>query len=91
MNYKSMLDANIHHFEQVNTHELKQGDIIRHCGMIIKVGEKKVSNVFDDKGYGVTEFHMSEILFSRPDMPQPGTRQWNVQGNRLAKWSKWIG
>lgn len=93
MNYKSILEANWHHFEEVNTHELKEGDIIRHHGMVIQIGEKKLSDKGShaDNGYGCAHYHVSEILCARPDMPQPGTRKWNVQGNRLAKWSKWIG
>lgn len=90
---QSILDANHHHFEIVNTHELNEGDIIRHHGMVVKIGQKCISDKgpHADNGYGVCHYHNSEILAARADMPQPGTRLWNVQGNRLARWSRWIG
>lgn len=91
--YAAILDANIHHFEIVNTHELNEGDIIRCHGMVVRIGQKQISDkgAHADNGHGVCHYHNSEILAARADMPQPGSRLWNVQGNRLARWSRWIG
>lgn len=85
-----LLDAPHTKFQLTNTHELQKGDIVRHHGMILRVGEKQISDqgAHADNGYGCAHYHLSEILAARWDMPQPGTRLWNIQGNRLARWEK---
>lgn len=87
---QNILNAKYDQFETANTHELKQGDIIRHYGMVIVVGEKKISDKGShaDNGYGCAHYHISEIVASAPGAP---TGTWNVQGNRLAKWERFIG
>lgn len=93
MNAQAILNAKHNQFKSVNTHELKQGDILRYHGMVLRVGEKQISDEGShaDNGYGCAHYHISEILAARSDMPQPGTRSWNVQGNKLAEWSKYVG
>ena len=92
INANSILSAHYDQFALVNTHELKEGDIIRsHC-MVIRVGEKQISDkgCHADNGYGCAHYHISEVLAADEGMPQAGS-SWNVQGNRLAKWAKYIG
>jgi len=89
----ALLDAHIDQFTLVNTHDLREGDIIRAHGMVLRIGAKQISDkgAHADNGYGCAHYHLSEILAAVEGMPQPGTRLWNVQGNRLAKWSKFNG
>lgn len=89
----AVLDAHFSAFESVNTHELRQGDIVRCNNMVVRVGLKQISDsgCHADTGYGVAHYHLSDILESDDGMPAPGSRQWNVQGNRLATWSRYVG
>lgn len=93
MNAQSILNAHHSMFESVNTHELREGDIVRTHGMVVRIGEKQISDKGShaDNGYGCAHYHLSEILASYQGMPQPGTRLWNVQGNRLAMWERYKG
>lgn len=90
---RAMLDAHIDQFTLTNTHDLREGDIIRAHGMVLRIGAKQISDqgAHADNGHGCAHYHLSEILAAVEGMPQPGTRLWNVQGNRLAKWSKFNG
>lgn len=87
---QSLLNARNDQFTIVNTHELKEGDIVRTHGMVVRIGEKQISDQGShaDNGYGCAHYHISEILVAEEHMPQPGNT-WNVQGNRLATWMKW--
>lgn len=88
---KAILEAHSNLFTPTNTHDLREGDIIRSHGMVLRIGAKQISDqgCHADNGYGCAHYHLSEILAAQEDMPQPGTRLWNVQGNRLAVWSKY--
>lgn len=90
---KAILEAKADQFTPTNTHDLREGDIIRAHGMVLRIGAKQISDqgCHADNGYGCAHYHLSEILAAQEDMPQPGTRLWNVQGNRLAIWSKFNG
>lgn len=90
---EALLGAHASQFSLTDTHALQKGDIVRTHGMIVRIGAKRISDqgAHADNGYGCAHYHLSEILAARPDMPQPGTRLWNVQGNRLAKWEKFNG
>jgi len=87
MNANEILTAPHYAFEMVNTHELKQGDIIRLYGMVVKVGKKEV--------IGNTHYHISEVLAIAQNSPAIGLsedgKSWNVQGNKLAMWAKYKG
>lgn len=89
MNAKTILGLPLSSFVLVNTHDLKEGDIVRSQGMVLEIGAKQISDqgAHADNGHGCAHYHLSKILASVPGMPQPGSRLWNVQGNRLAKWS----
>lgn len=89
MNYQAILNAKASQFELVNTHELKEGDIILHMGMVIVVGEKQISTSHKDQGYGECQYHKSRVVATAPSVGD--MTSWNVQGNKLAMWSKWIG
>lgn len=88
-----LLTAPRDQFTATNTHDLKEGDIVVTHGMVVRIGKKNISDkgAHADNGYGCAHWHESEILAATPDMPQPGTRLWNVQGNRLATWLKFTG
>ena len=89
---ETILNAHIDQFCTVNTHDLREGDIIRTHGMVVRIGAKQISDQgpHADNGYGCAHYHLSEILAATEGMPQPGSRLWNVQGNRLATWAKYI-
>lgn len=88
-----LLTAPRDQFTQTNTHDLKEGDIVLTHGMVVRIGAKQISDkgAHADNGHGCAHYHLSEILAAVADMPQPGTRLWNVQGNRLATWLKYTG
>src|SRR5690606_15642313 len=71
MNANEILTAPYHAFEMVNTHELKQGDIIRLYGMVIRIGEKQISDqgAHADKGHGCVHYHISEVLAIAQNSP----------------------
>jgi len=97
MNANEILTAPYYAFEMVNTHELKQGDIIRLYGMVIRIGEKQISDqgAHADKGHGCVHYHISEVLAIAQNSPAKGLLEdgkfWNVQGNKLAMWAKYKG
>lgn len=86
-----ILAAQHDQFVMTNTHELREGDIIRTHGMVVRIGAKQISDQgpHADNGFGCAHYHLSEIIAAEEGMPQPGSRLWNVQGNRLAKWAKY--
>lgn len=88
-----LLTAPRDQFALTNTHDLKEGDIVLTHGMVVRIGAKQISDkgAHADNGHGCAHYHLSEILAATADMPQPGTRLWNVQGNRLAVWLKYTG
>lgn len=89
----ALLTAPRDQFTLTNTHDLKEGDIVLTHGMVVRIGAKQISDkgAHADNGHGCAHYHLSEILAAVADMPQPGTRLWNVQGNRLATWLKYTG
>lgn len=89
MNYQNILTAHSSKFTIANTHQLKQGDVIRHYGMVIVVGEKQVSPSHPDNGYGECQYHISDVVATAASMS--GITTWNVQGNKLAIWEKYNG
>ena len=84
-----------------NTTELNTGDVLRHAGMIIKLGERKVyKHTHPDQELGLVEViaFKGEILnveevnvdgvvpFSWRCIENKLGNEWTIQGNHLANW-----
>lgn len=79
--------------ECVNTHELQEGDIIRHYGWLFRLSNRKDCGVWDDHDpliHGSVITLQCECLYSReqPDVVAPIVSYDVVQGNKLAHWGR---
>lgn len=84
--------------EMVPTSALREGDLIRDHGCIMRIGVVNESMAHKPDENGVTYWSRAEVLHRYTDtIPMSwftnaeGKKVWTVQGNDLAKWARIIG
>ena len=81
--------------ENVPTSALREGDILRLHGCLLRLGEIKESQAHKDEGYGACLYSTAEVLYQYDEtIPRSwlGSGRdkvptWQVQGNDLASWN----
>lgn len=78
----------------VNTHELKDGDVVLCHGVLFRLKNRKdwgVDEGFDPEKQGSCITFETDLLHYPEEgsvMPRGWVEGWVVQGNKLAKWVK---
>ena len=81
-------------YESVNTHQLKEGDVVRVCGCTFRLKNRQEWPAPDDnerRGVCIS-FGTDPLTYSDAGgFPEWWFKDWIVQGNKLATWARQIG
>ena len=75
-------------FETVNTHALRNGDLVSTHGVLFRIRDRAEHVMGGD--YGVTVSFKTDVVAVQPDstMPAHWRKDWTIQGNGLATWAR---
>ena len=81
-------------YETVNTHALKDGDILLNHGAIMQLRDRKSRPAREGEAgaaYGdVVWFKVDMLDVTHSAIPKNWAHDWTVQGNGLATWSRQV-
>lgn len=82
-----MIDYDTTPVEYVSTHRLKEGDLVRHHGVVFRLKDRKERVEKDDPNTPVVWFK-TELVHEPEDhhIPRHWLKDWVIQGNHLATW-----
>uniref|UniRef100_UPI003F4959C7 hypothetical protein n=1 Tax=Amycolatopsis sp. CA-096443 TaxID=3239919 RepID=UPI003F4959C7 len=83
--------------EKVSTDKLRPGDLVLHCGMLIRLGERET---YPSRTAGRAVYRFPGTVENIDEVLRPGQAttgflgsdgRWSVQGNDLAAWFRVVG
>lgn len=82
--------------ETVTTHDLKEGDLVKHYGIVFKLRDRKnhgMCGASDEKLQGVCISFKTDVVDASersPIFPEHWLKDWTFQGNKLAHFNRVI-